>query len=247
MDKPQIRAILGLDRAADPACDDPRFREARQEADRDRELSELVREDQEIDRLIAAKLQETRVPAGLKARLSARPRLVHVHRDWTRRALLAAACLIGLAVLFGSWRGPFAPAVTFGEYADEMVSFVRIDPPLSLKTKEYEPIKEFLQKSDAPSRFQLASNLRELSPVGCRVLKFRGRDVSLVCFRHPNGKLMHLFVVDASALPDLARGGQPRFLENDGWSTAAWVEGDQAYLVAGAGGREVIQPYVDDT
>ncbi len=246
MDKREIRAILGLDRPADPACDDGRFREARQNAEVDAELSQLVCEDQEVDRIIAAKVQETPVPADLKSRLSKGRPCIHICPNWTRRALFAAACLVGLAVLFGSWRGPFAPAVTFGEYADEMVSFVRIDPPLTFKSTEDASIEKFLREANAPSQLDLVSNLKELSPVGCRVLKFRGRDVSLVCFRHPNGKLMHLFVVDAHAVPDLARDGRPHLLESDGWSTAAWVSGEQAYMLAGHGGKEMLRPYVRD-
>ncbi len=246
MDKREIRAILGLDRPADPACDDGRFREARKNAEVDAELSQLVCEDQEVDRIIAAKVQETPVSADLKSRLSKGRPSIHICPNWTRRALLAAACLVGLAVLFGSWRRPFALAVTFGEYADEMVSFVRLDPSLAFKSTEDASIERFLSEADAPSHLDL-SNLQELSPVGCRVLKFRGRDVSLVCFRHPNGKLMHLFVVDAHAVPDLARDGRPRLSENDGWSTAAWVSGDLAYMLAGQGGKEMLQPYVRDS
>ena len=58
---------------------------------------------------------------------------------------------------------------------------------------------------------------------------------------------MHLFVVDAHAVPDLARDGRPRLSENDDWSTAAWVSGDLAYMLAGQGGKEMLQPYVRDS
>ncbi len=119
-------------------------------------MSELVREDQEVDRIIAAKVQETAVPADLKSRISQGRPSIHIRPKWIRRALLAAACLLGLAVLFGSWRGPFAPAVTFGESADEMASFVRLDPFLAFKSTEDASIERFLSEADAPSHLDLA-------------------------------------------------------------------------------------------
>ena len=126
------------------------------------------------------------------------------------------------------------------------MSFVRIDPPLALLAAEPSRIEAFLEEAQAPSRFELTSALRELPPAGCRVLKFRGHDVSLICFRHPSGKIMHLFVTDARALPDLKPKGEPHFLDRNGWSTVAWVVGDQAYLLASAGGKEMLAPYVSD-
>jgi hypothetical protein len=81
--------------------------------------------------------------------------------------------------------------------------------------------------------------LASLDPVGCRILSFRGRSVSLICFRRSEKNLAHLFVVDRAALPKLKSGAAPVFGTEGKWTTVSWVEKNRAYMVAVQGGREV--------
>lgn len=242
MDDREVRSILSVHRTGES---DARLREAERRAGADPVLADWWTEEQETDRAIASKLQEMDVPSMLKARLLSQenPPLMR-QTAWRRRILLAAAAIVALAVMFGSWRGPFQPAISFADYRDEMVSFVKVDPALELRSNELSHVRDYLAKSGAPSQFQIPKQLREMQPIGCRSLRFRGHDVSLVCFRRGEGKLLHLFVVNRAAVPNLRASAEPQFSPEGEWMTAAWIEGDQAYLVTTEGDRAKLEKYI---
>ena len=242
------RGMLSVHRGGDAEAIDPRLADARTKAESDPALKEWWATDQEQDRTISAKLASLPVPAGLKARLLEPPPEVSAEppRGWTRVALLAAACLVALAVLFGSWRGPFQPAVSLADYRDEMVGFIKVDPNLEMKSPDLAKVESWLQKNNAPSQLVLPKKLRDLEPVGCRTLRFRGHDVALVCFKRNEGGLLHLFVLNRAALPDEIKDKAPQISPEGTWMTAAWGDGDQVYLITAQGDEKVIEAYLAD-
>ncbi len=245
MDKKDIRSILSAYRTGEFPADDVRFEEARKQAEEDPELARWWAEEQEVDRLIALKLQGAPVAAGLKARLLRPPdTVVQARSPWARRIALLAAAIALLAVLFSSWRGPFQPAVSLADYRDEMVGFIKVAPTLELKTKQVADIRAFLDKAGAPARFALPAKLENLEPVGCRTLRFRGNDVTLVCFKREGGKLLHLFVVNRAALPQVPRDRDPEYAAEGEWMTAAWSQGDQVFLMTVQGDRAIVEKYL---
>ncbi|HZE57880.1 MAG TPA: hypothetical protein VE031_08500 [Chthoniobacterales bacterium] len=153
--------------------------------------------------------------------------------------------VVALAVLFGSWRGPFKPAASLADYRDEMVSFISLKPTLGLETSDLTRINDFLAKSGAPSQLELPPPLRRLEPVGCRTLRFRGQDVALVCFRRESGKTAHLFVVNRAALRGLR--AKPQFAVQGEWTTATWIKGDHVYLLTVQGDQSTTEKYISDT
>lgn len=58
---------------------------------------------------------------------------------------------------------------------------------------------------------------------------------------------MHLFVVDAHAVPDLPRDGRPHILVSDGWSTAGWLVGTRLTCSPARGAKQMLQSYVRDS
>ncbi len=244
MDKAEIRAILSAYRVNEPETEDARFQQAKAEATADPELAQWWTEQQELDRVIAAKLQSGDVPRGLKTQLTAWEKRTVQRNSWNRGILLAAASIVALAVMFSSWRGPFQPAVSLAEYRDEMVSFVRLDPPLDLESSQMTRLTAFLKEQGGPSQISLPRQLQELDLAGCRRLRFRGHDVALVCFQRGNGELVHLFVVDRKALAKRTGSGDPQFAAEEDWMTATWVEGEHAYLLTLKGSRETLEKYI---
>ena len=85
-----------------------------------------------------------------------------------------------------------------------------------------------------------------LEPAGCRILSFRGHDVTLICFHRDGNQLAHLFVVDRAALPKLKPGAGPIFSSEGEWTTATWAEKDRAYMIAVQGDRDAAQRYLPD-
>ncbi len=246
MDKSEVRAILSVYRPGESEMGTPRFRQAKAQAEADPELAQWWAEEDEVDEVFICKLQSAKVPADLKKRLTAWEKRTARRSNWNRATMLAAACLVALAILFGSWRQPFQPAVSLADYRDEMVSFIRVDPFLEMETPQLSRISAFLQTAGAPSELDLPQKLQQIQhPLGCRILRFRGQDVALVCFGREQGDLVHLFVVNRSALPRLRESDKALQYQAEGeWMTATWVHGDQAYLLTVEGDRAKLEKYL---
>lgn len=245
MNETEIRARLSVHRAGEVGVDDARLREAQTRVESDHDLANWWAEEQALDELIAAKLESVPVPTASRAHMLPAPVRAHRRSGWARKLTLAAAAIVVLAALFSSWRGPFQPAVALGEFSDEMVSFVRGDPVVELESSDISQLLRFLENSDAPSALNLPPNLLRLSAVGCRVLRFRGENVSLLCFERQPEKLVHLFVVNRKVVDGLrANRKQPQFGRYREWATAAWTEGEHAYLLTLAGERAAIEDFL---
>lgn len=246
MNKSEIRAILSAYRAGEPATLDPRFQQAKAEAEADPELAQWWAEQQELDRVISAKLASAEVPRDLKTQLTAWEKRAVRRSSWNRGVMLAAASIVALAVLFSSWRGPFQPAASLAEYRDEMVSFVKLDPPLELKSPQLPRLTEFLKETGAPSQIDIPQGLHQLPATGCRTLRFRGQDVALICFKRETGDLIHLFVVDRNAFPKWrsSSGKNPQFAAEGNWTTATWSDEEHTYLLTAKGTRETLERYL---
>ena len=243
MNDKEIRSVLSLYRAGETPAD-ARFEEAKTAAKNNPELARWWEKEQELDRVIASKLSDIPLPAGLANRLTAPPQPTEAARaPWRRSLLLAAATIVALAIIFGSWRGPFQPADTLANYRGEMVSFIKLTPALELKSNDFAQLTDFLKRTGAPSNLSLPAGLQKSEPIGCRTLRFRGHDVALVCFKRSNGQLAHLFVLPRSALPGLPRNGEREYAQESDWMTAAWSEGEDAYLLMVQGDRAELEKY----
>lgn len=242
----EARAILSTHRSGEGGIDEARLQEALLKVEADAEMARWWNEDRELDRVIASKLGAMRVPAGLKERItsSAERRQTIIRPIWTRAALLAAACIIGMAVLFSSWRGPFQPAASMADYRDEMVSFIKVAPNLELETSDMGRVKDFLSNAKAPAQFTIPEKLQSYEPIGCRVLRFRGEDVSLVCFKLGGDRLAHLFVTNPKTVRTRAGASAPDFASSHGWMTATWSEDGQTYLLAVKGDRAATEKFL---
>ncbi|MDQ6625064.1 MAG: DUF3379 domain-containing protein [Verrucomicrobiota bacterium] len=249
MDNREARSILSTYRPGEPAVDDGRRDEALRKAEAEQDLAQWWTEEQKLDRIIASKLATTHVPAGLKERimptLEARPE--RVRSTWSRGLLLAAASIVALAVIVGFWRGPFQPAASLADYRDEMVSFIKVAPSLELESSDLGRLKTFLAKANAPARFTVPKNLQKYEPIGCRVLRFRGQDVSLVCFKIGGDRLAHLFVTTPKTVRTGGSATAPVFADEEGWMTATWTEDGQAYLLAVQGNRAATEKFLETT
>lgn len=245
MDNQEARSLLSVHRSTELAHD-ARLREAEERAKADPDLARWWQDEQELDRVIGAKLAGVAIPSELKTRVLERQYNTAVPRfPWRRAALAIAAIIIALAVFFGSWRGPFRPAASLADYRDEMVSFLKVTPSLELETNELSRIHAFLAKSGAPSDVNIPQSLRDLEPVGCRKLRFRGNDVALICFKRGNGRVAHLLVVNRAAMRGLR--DTPQYATEGDWATAAWSEGDRGYLLAVQGDDSTAEKFLSDS
>lgn len=246
MDEQQARLIL---QACRPGADrdDPQVAEALQEAARNPELAQWFAEEQAFDRAIAAHLEAVPAPLGLKTRILANAAPPAESRQWSWAARLAAvaALLFLLAQIISLFRASAPASTVVPDYAREMVSFIRLVPPLEMESHNLDAIKSWLAKKDA-SPMNVPPRLAALQPVGCRVLSFRGEKVALICFQRGGDRLAHLFVVDRAALK-MKQGEKPVFVDAGGWTTASWAENDRVYMIAVQGDRAAVQRYLPST
>lgn len=245
MNKEEIRRILSVSRPRGQDSSDPLIAEAAESAARDPELANWLAQEQSFDRRFTEALKETPVPAGLKIQIMASllPRIARRPR-WPRRVASLAAAIIILLVFFSSWRGLFQPTASLGDFRSEMVSFVKLTPPLELEATKLDRIQDWLKQVAAPAEVSVPPGLAALQPIGCRVLLFRGEKVTLICFRRGEGKLAHLFVVDRAALPALRLGNKRTFAQEGNWMTASWQKDGRLYLLATQGDRKLLKHYL---
>ena len=244
MTSDEIRKILCSYRPGDEVSD-PLVATAKREAEADPELARWFADEQAFDRSFAEGIARGLVPVGLKDRiLGGTKETIIRHSFWPRRIALAAAAIVILGVFFSSWRGPFAPNVSLADYRGEMISFIKLPPPLELESADLDRIQKWLGKQEAPIGATTPPGLSSLDPVGCRVLAFRGHKVTLVCFRRGPGKLAHLFVVDRAVLAKLPKLTTPLFGQEGEWMTAAWQDGNHAYILGVQGDRALLEHYL---
>lgn len=244
MDREEARRTLAAYRPDDQDQADPQFAEALREAERDPELARWLAEEREFDRAIAAHLESVPAPFGLKTRIlaGAAPR-TSPKPGWAAALAVAAALLFLLAQIVSPWRESAHNASLLADYEREMVSFIQLTPPLEKESSDLDEIKNWLAQNKV-QQVSVPPRLAALDPVGCRILSFRGRKVTLICFKRAEKNLAHLFVVDRAVLPKLDPGGAPVYADEGKWTTVSWAEKDRAYMIAVQGGREVAKRFL---
>jgi uncharacterized membrane protein YbaN (DUF454 family) len=244
MDEQDARLILQACRPGADA-DDPQVAEALEEVARNPKLARWFAEEQAFDRAIAAHLEAVPAPLGLKTRILANAAPPAESRQWSWAARLAAvaALLFLLAQIISLFRASAPASTVIPDYAREMVSFIRLVPPLEMESHDLDAIKRWLAKKDA-APMDVPPQLAALKPVGCRVLSFRGQKVALICFQRSEDRLAHLFVVDRAAMPKMKPGAKPVFVDAGGWTTASWAENDRVYMIAVQGDRAAVERFL---
>lgn len=194
-------------------------------------------------RLVEPSPAECDQPIARKPREAGTPAIWR--RSWNVIVLAAATAVLLMVFLFG-WARPIRPTAALADYRDEMVSFVKVEPNLEMRSSQLSAVMDWLGKSRAPARFAIPEKVQNMELAGCRVLRFHGRDVTLVCFHRENGKLLHLFVMDRAALPQLPAKERAKFSQQGEWMTAAWAEGEHVYLVAVQGDQTLLERLLTD-
>jgi len=244
MTEEEARLILQSYRPGEVDKDDSHFAEALREVERNPALARWLEEEQAFDRAVAAQLGALPPPFGLKTRILAQMNPRPAGRSWSLATALAAvaALLFLLAQVVSLFRTTPPATGAMPDYVREMVSFVRLDPPLEMASHDLGAIKGWLSQAAFPT--DVPPRLAALDPLGCRILSFRGHNVELICFQRAPGRLAHLFVVDREALPKIQPGEKPIFTSSGEWMTACWVEGEKVYMIAVQGDRATLEAYL---
>ena len=245
MNEQEARLILQAYRPGGQDQSDPHFSEALQEAERNPQLAQWFADEQAFDQAIAAHLDKMPAPFGLKTRILANAGVRT--ESWTSRWIIGLATVVALlflcAQIISLWRNPSPVAAALPDYSREMVSFIRLPPPLDMESNDLRKIQDWVAQKQTVSMVTPPA-LASLEPVGCRMLSFHGHDVTLICFHRDGNRLAHLFVIDRGALPKLKPGEKPIFSTEGEWTTASWAERDHVYMITVQGDRAAVQSYL---
>jgi hypothetical protein len=231
MTKEEAKKILSAYRPGDEHRLESYFAEALQETEQDAELAEWFAEEQEFDRAVASHLSSVPVPFALKTRILANmvPHAATRLR-WLARLAAAAAALFLLALVITVSRGSGQHSGSLSDYEQEMMSFVKLEPPLEMQSLEIGPIKQWIAERKAPLG-DIPPGVAAVETMGCRILSFRGHPVTLICFCHGQ-TVAHLLIVDRAALPALKPRNPPVLTSQGDWSIATWADEHYACMLA---------------
>jgi hypothetical protein len=240
MNNEEAKLILQGYRPGGQDANNLRFREALEQAQRDPELARWFAYEQALDSRISAKVRTAvSPPARLKAQLLAQQNIVRRVTRWRQPAwqLAAAACLALLIIVAAVWLRPRG-ASGFAQYRSEMAEFAghKLDR-LDLMTRDVAELRRWLAQNNSDADFVLPAGLDGRPSVGCRLLAWKGKKVSLICFELQNHQMAHLIVIDRGAL----RGGpteSPVLSRVGEMATASWSRANKTYLLVSKGGTE---------
>jgi hypothetical protein len=234
MTKEEAKTILAAYRPGDQDRLDSHFAEALHETERNAELAQWFAEQREFDRGVAAHISSVPVPFALKTRILANMTARTEKRSRWLAVLVptaaAAATLFFLAQLISIWRTSGQHYGSLSDYEQEMMSFVKLPPPLQMESLEMGPIKQWIVERKAPLG-EIPPSIAAVETMGCRILYFRGYPVTLICFCHGQ-TVAHLLMVERAALPGLKPINRPVVTSQGDWTTASWADQHYAYMIA---------------
>jgi hypothetical protein len=172
---------------------------------------------------------------------------------WRRVAWALAASILVVATIAMWWLPQGLPqrgGVSYRTFAPRVVAFFGTPPELPKRSQNPDELRAWLLAQGAPADFQIPPKLRALKSFGCQVVDVHGRPAYLTCFwaeKKPgvdDGSLVHLFVARREDFQDAPQSGAPQFRELNGWSFAAWSDGDVIYTMAENAPLEKLRTFV---
>jgi anti-sigma factor RsiW len=226
--------LLGSCRPGGADLSDPEFAEALAQADRDPALKAWLEDQCRFDTAIAARLRSVAPPADLRSRILAGGRVSRPVPFFSARRLWAIAAIVMAFAGLGLW---FTTQDRHTQSGWEDQAVATLGDILSgrkdfdAKSPNVADLQAWLHNNGSPMTGDLPANLARLQSLGCKTIYWNGRPISIICFHGPGGELVHLAMIDRTALDNPPPQGHPVFGNKDGWQTAAWSQGDMAMML----------------
>ena len=195
-----------------------------------------------VQNAIRARFKAVPLPEGLQQQIVSEYKSRVVVVWWRQPAVLAAAAVVALFIAIGSlWYSmPRTPKedVSFAAYRSRMVRTAIKAYGMDLVTNDVAQIRSYLAQHQAHADYVLPRNLDPASSVGCGVLSWQGKPVTMVCFRTgkplpPGNKSdLYLFVIDQKDVAGPPAMNSPAFAKVSTLATATWTEGGKVYMLA---------------
>ena len=248
----EAKEILALYRPGTADAKDPTFAGALELTARDAELGLWFEQHCAAYITLRGKFLKIPVPAGLKEQILAEHKIHAPIIFWKRPSvLLAAAAAIALLLTITSLiLRKDGKENYFAAFENKMFGKALLDYSMDLETSDLEKIRGFLAQNNAPADYTLPAGIQKAKTVGCKVLSYQGKSVSMLCF-HSDGPLgpgeksdLWLFVIDHAAVPGAPSTDAPIPARvNSQLTAASWTQGNKTYILAARGNEEFLRKY----
>jgi anti-sigma factor RsiW len=259
MNHQEARLILQSYRPGGQDAADPQFAGALARLKSDPELAAWFADQQKFDAFAGRNLKSAAVPPDLKAKILAdavrsRQKIVGLPAPaWWRnlfRPPVSWAMTAAIAVLLSVaiFCRPPARAAHFADYSAQMVSAAVNDTNhVDIDNSDMKQVVAWLGEHHGENKFVLPAALNGANGLmGCRVLDWRGRKVSMLCYGLNGAGHVDLFVAEAKAFSDAPPEDQPQFARSGRMPTASWSHDGMVYLMVGhradADLKKLLQP-----
>ena len=240
MNPEEAKLILQCRRPCGRDDHDAAIQEALAMLGTDTTAMEVLRQEERLDAVIGERLRCIETPVDLRRKILAGAKLSpRVKPWWQRPRWLAAAAAVAVAIPVGLKYLPVSRPGNPPLIASVLTDF-RIDttkklndgPSLAL-LPTIDEVKAHLADHSTTKTVPLPTHLCDCTDgtVGCEVFEWRGKEVTLICFKAGKNGVVHLFTVDASVLD--AFPAKAVCVPVNGWQTRAWVQDGKLMLLAG--------------
>jgi hypothetical protein len=248
LDNREAKFILNAYRSGDQDASDPAFLEALEQARRDPALAQWFSESMAFDTAVRQKLCAVGAPSDLRERILARGK-VNTSLRWSRPLIkwaIAAGLILTAILSFLIWH-EIRPGHLVGwqnQALDVISSLVTKQVSFDAESAKASKLMTWLRAHHAPTARTLPQTLETLQSLGCKTFSWNGTPVSVICFRRPEGGMIHLVMTSASGASNRGRPDNPELIQQRQWSTATWREGDTTYMLALQGGPNQLRSYL---
>jgi len=229
MDKKEAKFVLSAYRPSGKDADDSQISAALELANQDPDLKKWFESEVKQDQKIADKLKELRPPSGLRSQILAGIRVVESPPWWRRTPTLALAA--SLIVAFGlvfSWNRPSYDS-DFAELRANAVNYAAGFVNLDYFADDLPTLAGWLMEKEAPAATDLAGRLKSMPGIGCRIMSWNGKTISLICLQ--GDTIFHVFMIDRKEVSDMPESDQPLFWEMKRRTVVSWKDSERIYIM----------------
>jgi hypothetical protein len=263
MSSEEAKKILALYRPETADQNDPEFAEAlesikttpppsgRWEDKSPAELSAWFHEHCASYHSIRSKFVSIPVPSDLKERI-----LSEIEAPKGKVIAFPTAMLLRIAAVFvlllgvGAFLWNNNVQTSFNTYRNRMARAALEPYSMAWSSTDINRINAYLARRNAPSGFVLPAGMAKAQLVGCAVVQWQGKPVSMICFK--SGKPLPptqatdlwLFVTDQTSVRNPPADSSPVLLQIKNLMTATWSQDGKTYLLAGLGDELSLKKYL---
>ncbi|WP_269540382.1 hypothetical protein [Cerasicoccus fimbriatus] len=155
---------------------------------------------------------------------------------WQNPSLISAAAAVILLLVVGvtMFNGPELQASEdLNQFYEDISKHHSSHPDLSLESADLSEINNYLEQQGAPTAKRLPPNIDMLPEVGCSVMQWGGRVVSVI--RMNEDESVDVYIVHSDLFPDFSSKPQPQTVTLDQIVVLGWSDGDLLYFLVRSG------------